>query len=199
MRDISFDTVVSDVSRFAAVRTDERSLIPRHQIRTTRIYMRPVCESDLVEYIELLSDPAVMRYVGFEAGSVPGFQQIAQLHSDAVKTWETRGFGRWSMFDYKSLEFMGFCGFRSDKGKPELICALREKFWGKGLAVEASAACLRYGFEMLGFSEVAAITRPEHERARKALDKLNADFLGVSDFYGVPAAAYQILPDSFEF
>jgi RimJ/RimL family protein N-acetyltransferase len=161
--------------------------------------MSPVNESDLIEYIELFSDPAVMRFVGIEAGYIPSYKEIEQIHNSAVQAWKTRGYGRWSIFDCKTKEFVGFCGFRSEQGSPELICMLHERFWGKGLAVEAAGACLSYGFESLAFTEVKAFTRPDHSRARRVLDKINAKFTSYVDFHGVEGAAYLIKPDSVEF
>lgn len=170
-----------------------------HKIRTAHLYLRPVDKSDLIEYVELFSDLSVMRFVGIEAGYIPSYKEIEQIHSSAVQAWISRGYGRWSLFDYKTKEFVGFCGFRSEQGKPELISMLHEKFWGRGLAVEAASACISYGFESLGFTEVKAFTRPDHKRARRVMDKLDADFTSYVDFHGVEGAAYIIKPDSIEF
>jgi ribosomal-protein-alanine N-acetyltransferase len=135
-----------------------------------------------------------MKFIGIEAGYIPSREEIEQLLDGAIKAWETRGYGRWSVFDQKTMEFIGFCGFRSEEGEPELIFALHEKFWGQGLAEEAANACLDYGFNKLGFTNVKAFTRPAHERARKVLDKLKAQFLNYVNFHGVEGAAYQLLP-----
>ena len=99
------------------------------------------------------------------------------------------------MFDTETGEFVGFCGFRSEQEKPELICALHERFWGLELAAEAAEACLEYGYKSLGFTEVISFTRPNNRRARRVLDKLNAKFLNFMDFHGVEGAAYQLMPD----
>jgi RimJ/RimL family protein N-acetyltransferase len=171
----------------------------KHEIRTSHLYMRSVDESDLIEYIELCSDPAVMQFVGIEAGYIPSYKEIECIHSGAVQAWKTRGYGRWSLFDKNTNEFVGFCGFRSEQGKPELICMLHERFWGGGLAVESANACIDYGFESLGFTEVKAFTRPDHSRARRVMDKLEAEFTSYVDFHGVEGSAYLIKRDSIEF
>jgi RimJ/RimL family protein N-acetyltransferase len=140
-----------------------------------------------------------MQFVGIEAGYIPSYKEIEQLHNSAVQVWKTRGYGRWSLFDCKTKEFVGFCGFRSEQGVPELICMLHERFWGRGLAVEAASACLKYGVESFGFDQVKAFTRPDHNRARQVLKKLAAEFVSYVDFHGVEGAAYLIKPDSIEF
>lgn len=178
---------------------DNPSVSLNHEIKTAHLYMRSINESDLIEYVELFSDPKVMRFVGIEAGYVPSYKEIEKIYNGAVQAWKTRGYGRWSLFDCKTKEFAGFCGFRSEQGVPELICMLHERFWGRGLAVEAANACLGYGFRSLEFTEVKAFTRPDHIRARRVMNKLNAEFLSYVDFHGVEGAAYMIKSNSIEF
>jgi RimJ/RimL family protein N-acetyltransferase len=195
------NTTVSTIAApaFIPEMLDNTPVSLKHKIRTTRLYMRPVAESDFIEYVELFSDAAVMKFIGIEAGYIPSYNEIKQIHRGAVEVWETRGYGRWSMFDYKTREFVGFCGFRSEQGAPELICMLHERFWGKGLAVEAARACLDYGFESLGFAEVKAFTRPAHKQARRMMNKLEAQFISYVDFHQVMGAAYLLKPDSLAF
>jgi len=192
------DIPTSAVTAFVPKISDSFPAWREHRMQTERLNLRPIRESDLIEYIELFSDPAVMRYIGKEAGIIPSFEEIGKLHKGAIQAWKTRGYGRWSLFDRKTLEFIGFCGFRSEQGIPELLCAIHEKYWSKEIAEEAAKECLNYGFKVLGFTEAKAFTRPENTRARKALDKLGAEFLGFVDYHGVEGAAYQLLPNSIK-
>lgn len=195
----TFNITVPVATAFVAQGRDKFPLWREHQMQTDRFNLRPVRESDLIEYIELLSDPAVMRFIGVEAGYIPSFEEIARLHKGAVQAWKSRGYGRWSLLDRRTQEFVGFCGFRSEQGVPELICAIHEKFWNKGIAAEAASKCLSYGFEIFGFTEAKAFTRPENIGAIRVIEKLGGEFLGCVDYHGVESAAYQLLPDSFEF
>lgn len=168
------------------------ALAARHEIRTPRLYMRAINESDREDFVEIFSCGAVMRFVGLEAGIIPSREEIEQMHELAMRAWDARGYGRWSMFDLETSEYVGFCGFRCEDGLPDLICAMHEKFWGRELACEAAKACVKYGFEKLGFTEVKAYTRPEHNRARRVVEKLGSQFLGKVDFHGVEGVAYHI-------
>lgn len=197
MENTSFNITAVSAPVLISAMPDGKSTALKHQIVTERLFMRPVNESDFIEYVELLSDAAVMKFIGAEAGEIPRFQDIVRLHENAVKRWETHGFGRWSVFDRATGEFVGFSGFRSEKGEPELICAMHEKFWGRGLAIEAATACIDYGFESLGITSVKAITRPNNNRARRLLEKMNAKFLGCINFYGIEGATYLIMPKTF--
>jgi [ribosomal protein S5]-alanine N-acetyltransferase len=169
-----------------------------HQLRTNRLYMRPVSADDFHDYLLLFSDPSVMKFIGIEAGYVPKYEEIEQMFQGALEAWEIRGYGRWSMFDSETLEFAGFCGFRCENGTPELITALHERYWGRGLAAEAASACIKYGFKSLGFTSINAFTRPSHIRARKTLKKLGAEFDGYTDFHGVTGASYHFNLEDFQ-
>jgi len=187
------------ISALPFASSDLRDTAVDHQIRTLRLYMRPVNESDLNDFIAIFSDPAVVGFIGIEAGAIPGAQEIEQLLNGAVNAWVTRGYGRWSMFDCKTDEFIGFCGFRSELGVPELICMLHERFWGQGIAAEAATACIDYGCQSLGFTTVKAYTRPAHSRARRVLEKLDAEFTGYTNFHGVSGASYTLVQKSTDF
>ena len=155
--------------------------------------MRPVRLADADEYAEMMGDPDVMRFVGLTAGQVLTSSETRELVTGAVETWRQRGYGRWSIFSARTGEFVGFCGFRCEDGKPEFIEMIRTKFWGSGFAGEAARACLDYGFGELGFDEVRSFCRPLNTRARTLMDRLGAEFLGLIDFRGVEGAAYRML------
>lgn len=200
MQNISFNVALSTAApALYPTAAPHKEVSPKHRILTSRLDLRPVSETDLTDYVEIFSDPAVMSFIGIEAGVIPSFQEIVELHKKAIETWKTHGFGRWTLLDNQTGEFIGFCGFRADQGNPELICAIHQRFWGKSLAAEAARACLNYGFVSLGFAQVKAFTRPDNIRARKALDKINGQFIGCANFYGVIGAAYLFLPDADKF
>jgi ribosomal-protein-alanine N-acetyltransferase len=167
-----------------------------HLILTEKLVLRPVETADTDDYAKLLGDVDVMRFVGLEEGQVLSLEESTELVAGAAAGWTTRGWGRWSIFDRSNGEFIGFCGFRAEDGKPELISMVQKKFWGNGTAKEANEACLAYGFTTLGFSEVVSFTRPANARARGLLDKLGATFLGLIDFHGVEGLAYKLVADS---
>ncbi len=165
-----------------------------HRLQTERLDLLAISSADLESYKALLADPSVMKLVGLEAGETLSSDEAKSVVDGAVNAWSARGYGRWSMFDRETGEFIGFCGFRAEQGVPELICMMHEPFWGCSLAAEAAKACLEHGFKTLGFTEVKAFCRPEHSRARRTLDKLDAEFLRYTDFHGVEGAEYLISP-----
>jgi ribosomal-protein-alanine N-acetyltransferase len=165
-----------------------------HRLTTERLVLRVVESGDFDHYLRLMTDPAVMKFIGLDAGKLPTEDEIRMITEGAVSAWATRGYGRWSVFDRQSGEFVGFSGFRCEGGVPELISIVHERFWGNGYASEAAKAVLDYGFAELGFHVVCSFTRPENERARALLEKVGAEFTGCVDFHGVEGAAYRIHP-----
>lgn len=177
-------------SEFSAIAADVR-----HQLRTERLELVPISLVDLGSYEELFADPAVMKQVGLEAGATLNCDEARSVIKGAVDAWKNRGYGRWTMFDRMTGDFIGFCGFRAEQGVPELICMMHECYWGRGLAAEAARSCLECGFTKLGFTKVRSFCRPGHLRARAALNKVGARFLSNIDFHGVEGAEYLISPD----
>jgi ribosomal-protein-alanine N-acetyltransferase len=156
--------------------------------------MRVLEVADFEHYHKIMTDAEVMRYIGLEAGKLPTADEVRSILDSAIDAWKIRGYGRWSVFDRVTDEFVGFAGFRCEGGVPELIAIVHERFWGNGYASEAAQAVLDYGFSMLAFKVVCAFTRPENERARLLLYKLNAESVGQVDFHGVNGSAYRIYP-----
>lgn len=66
----------------------------------------------------------------------------------------------------ESGEAIGRVGLRNDsingRDVVELGYILSKKYWGKGYATELGAACLDYGFHVLGFNRIVAEIRPEN-------------------------------------
>ena len=163
-----------------------------HVLETSNLRMQVVERSDLANYIELLDDPEVLRYIGVEAGKPLSRAEVEDIVEGAVKGWALRGYGRWTVFERASEEFVGFIGFRCEKGIPELLSVIKEKYWGSGYAFEGARRCIDHGFENLGFTQVCAYARPENVRARAMLGRLNAEFQGIVNFHGVDGAEYLI-------
>ena len=183
------------VSRASTVHTSLLSeLNKEHIILTENLVLRPVEIADTDDYAKLFGDAEVMRYVGLEEGQVLSYVETTQLVAGAADGWTNRGWGRWSIFDRDTGEFIGFCGYRAEEGKPELISIVGQEFWGTGRAQEANEACLAYGFTALGFEEIVSFTRPTNLRARGLLKKLGAAFVGTVDFHGVEGLAYELTP-----
>ena len=50
--------------------------------------------------------------------------------------------------------------------------SLYPQYWGQGLAVEATTACLHHATTSLSAASVIALTRPENRRSQRVLEKV---------------------------
>ena len=92
-----------------------------------------------------------------------------------------RGFQYWPIFSFDTDELVGSCGLRPYGDDPDIVefgVHLLPKFWGRGLAVEAGTAVIKYAFETLNKHSIFAGHHPENKASRSMLIKLG--FLGIS-------------------
>jgi ribosomal-protein-alanine N-acetyltransferase len=83
-----------------------------------------------------------------------------------------RGLGHLAMIHKPNRELIGHCGLTERDGRVFLSYALRKDYWCRGLAPEAAAAVLSYGFEELGLEEIWTETRPENSAWRGMMERL---------------------------
>jgi RimJ/RimL family protein N-acetyltransferase len=83
-------------------------------------------------------------------------------------------------------EVVGSCGFGlpSDASEVEFGYVFGRAHWGKGYATEAALACMRYGFERLGFEEVVASVAPQNLASARVLEKVGFELRGMRRFDG---------------
>ena len=170
------------------------------EIETARLRLRRFLPSDLDALAALMADPDVMRFIGREAGRTLSPAEAEELLALLLAEWDRRGFGRFVVQDKGTGQFIGLCGWKTFEGaadKPELLYLLRKEHWGRGLAVEAAAACLRYGFGELGMTRVVALTRPDHRVSRRVLEQLGMSCEGEGVYYGVRAVCYAVTRAEF--
>ena len=170
------------------------------EIETGRLRLRRFLPSDLDALAALMGDPEVMRFIGREAGRTLSPAEAEELLALLLAEWDRRGFGRFVVLDKEAGHFIGLCGWKTLEGaadKPELLYLLGKEHWGRGLAFEAAAACLRYGFGELGMTRVVALTRPDHRVSRRVLERLGMRCEGVGVYYGVEAVCYAVTRAEF--
>ena len=72
-----------------------------------------------------------------------------------------------------------------DNGVGEIGFSIARAHWGHGLATEASAALIEWGFGTESLAKISARTDPRHQRALRVLDKLGMTQEGVLRSQGV--------------
>ncbi|MDQ4123096.1 MAG: GNAT family N-acetyltransferase [Acidobacteriota bacterium] len=166
------------------------------EIETERIRLRQFTMDDLDDLARVFASPQVMRFLGLNCEPMTREETETALVS-IIRHWERNGFGRWAVVSKEDDRLIGCAGLRSCEGLAELVYLLDETYWGKGLATEIAAACLRYGFEYHNFPSIIAMTRPGNERSQNVLHKIGMHFEKETTAFGIFVFLYSISREEY--
>lgn len=168
------------------------------EIETSQLRLRMFTPDDLDNLARLFSDPAVMTYLGVEAGKTLSREETKEKLGQFIMGWQKRGFGKWAVTDKETQRFIGLCGLQMLEGEAELIYVLEQAYWGRGLAREAARAALRYGFEEVKLERIVAVTRPENVASQRVMKSIGMKYEREGVYYGVEGVCYAISRGEFE-
>jgi RimJ/RimL family protein N-acetyltransferase len=89
--------------------------------------------------------------------------------------WHEHGFGLVAVEDRATDALIGRSGVQYHRqwaDDPEVGWGLDPEWWGRGLATEAGAACVRWAFDELGYERLVSICTPENVASRRVMEKL---------------------------
>lgn len=154
-------------------------------LETNHFVLRTWTEADAEDLYEICRDDRVMKYIGAGVG-YKTLKESVDFLNWAVAYQAKNNFCRWAVTEKSSGEIVGSCGFaRPHKTEEiELGYLFAVKHWGKGFATEAASACLKFGFEKLGFPEVIALIDKENVASRKVLEKIGFAPRGIEIYNG---------------
>lgn len=149
----------------------------KHEIvtlNTARLIVRQWRDEDYAPFAAIVADSSVMRYFPRTLSREESDERIDFYRS----LIDRNGWGLWALELRETGEFIGFTGLH--EVEPELPFApaveigwrLATTAWGKGYASEAAAEALRFGFEVLSLSEIAAYAAVENARSTTVMEQL---------------------------
>ncbi|GHE59849.1 N-acetyltransferase [Streptomyces longispororuber] len=145
-------------------------------LETPRLILRRWREEDVAPMAAVNADPEVMRWI--RDGSVRDEQQTRDGVRAWESEWESQGFGLFAVEVRSTGELAGFTGLSVPGYLPEVLPAvevgwrLGRAHWGRGLATEAAAAALRFGFEERGLERIVSITQVGNDASERIMTKL---------------------------
>ncbi|WP_436957708.1 GNAT family N-acetyltransferase [Streptomyces sp. SudanB182_2057] len=145
-------------------------------LETPRLVLRRWREEDIGPMAAVNADPEVMRWI--RDGSVLDEQQTRDKVRAWEAGWETHGFGLFAVEIRATGELAGFAGLSVPDFLPEVLPAveagwrLGRSHWGQGLATEAGAAAVRFGFEELGLERILSIVQVGNDASERITAKL---------------------------
>lgn len=134
---------------------------------TERLYMREMNQNDFKALCEILQDEETMyAYEGaFDD------REAKEWLDRQIQRYRKWGFGLWAVVLKETGEMIGQCGLTMQPWKGEEVLEIgylfRRKYWHRGFAAEAAAACRKYAFEELGAAEVCSIIRDTNTASQK--------------------------------
>ncbi len=145
-------------------------------LETPRLILRRWREEDVAPMAAVNADPEVMRWI--RDGSVRDEQQTRGGIQAWESEWEAQGFGLFAVEIRSTGELAGFTGLSVPGFLPEVLPAvevgwrLGRSHWGRGLATEAAAAAVRFGFEERGLERIVSITQVGNDASERIMTKL---------------------------
>jgi RimJ/RimL family protein N-acetyltransferase len=144
-------------------------------IETGRLILRPWAEADKPAFEAIINTPAMMEHFGgvWPAG---GHDVLidAQMASQARD-----GFSMWAVDWRETGELVGICGLRRAHhpdtpvtGDLEIGWRIAEPFWGRGIAREAAAASLDWGWSSTSDRRIIAYTTDSNVRSWGLMKRL---------------------------
>jgi [ribosomal protein S5]-alanine N-acetyltransferase len=143
------------------------------ELVTERLRLREPVPGDAAALLAVLGDPEVTRY-----HNVPTLTSLveAQVLLERLEQRQAaRETIRWAIEVVEHGEMIGTVGllrFDFEHRHAEVGYEIGRRWWGRGLAPEAAAAVIRYGFSVLGLHRIEAGVLPGNDASVRVLQKL---------------------------
>lgn len=142
------------------------------RIETERLVLSLYTDHDKAEFVQLLADPVVMRYV--DKGALAP-TQADQLWQKLIDEFYPSGIDTiWAVFAKDDGRYVGNASLRPRPERQqdwEIGYYLKPREWGKGFATEIAVRLVHYGFEVAGLDEVYATVGKENKASINVLEK----------------------------
>lgn len=154
-------------------------------LRTDRLTLRELAESDADFIHGLLNEPSFLRYIGDRGVRTPEDAR-AYIRNGPMASYAAHGFGLWLVVRNEDGAPLGMCGLlkREALDDVDLGFAYRPAFWRQGYAVEAGRAVLDLARDRFGLERVVAITLEENTGSIAVLQRLGFAFERVAQMPG---------------
>jgi RimJ/RimL family protein N-acetyltransferase len=140
---------------------------------TERLALREMMPDDAPFIVELLTDPAFLKYIGDRG--VRTLDDARRYIEHGPRAMYARlGIGLWVVETRDGGTPVGICGLlkRDTLPDPDVGYAFLPAHRGLGYATEAARACCEFGFAVRGFERVLAIVSPGNAASVRVLGKL---------------------------
>ena len=162
-------------------------------LETERLTLKWLKPEDIDLFVDLDSDPEVMRYL---TGGKPQSREHYEKRVPELLLYMAKnpGLGLWPTYLKETNEFIGWYILKHlpDNGEVEVGFRIKKKFWGNGYSTEAGKALIKHGFETVGLKKIAAIVDPENLASQAVIKKIGLKQKGTGVWYGVECLYFEL-------
>ncbi len=146
-------------------------------LTTQRLILRRLTLDDAAFILELLNDPAWLRFIG-DKGVRTQDDARDYLRKGPLAMYDKEGFGLYLVERKDGHIPIGMCGLikRDSLDDVDIGFAYLPAYRTQGFAHEAAAAVLAHGRRDFGLRRIVAITSPENARSIALLERLGMQF-----------------------
>jgi [ribosomal protein S5]-alanine N-acetyltransferase len=147
-------------------------------LETERLILRWLSAEDAAFILELVNDPAWLRFIG-DRGVRTLEDARNYILNGPVAMYRRVGFGLYLVELKQSATPIGICGLikRADLEDVDIGFAFLPAFHGQGYAYESASAIMNFAQNTVGLNHVVAITAPDNRRSIALLTKLGLSFV----------------------
>ena len=177
----------------------------KYQLETKRLIIREIRETDLEGMYKLDSNTEVHKYLG--NNPIKTKEEAKNAIQFIRDQYKERGIGRFAVIEKKSDEFIGWSGFKLNKGEKETLNGFDNfidigyrfipKYWKKGYGLEAAIACLDLGFKTLKYDIIYGAADLENIGSNKILQKIGLKFVNEFEYDSVKVNWYQLKKENY--
>jgi len=124
------------------------------------------------------ADTTVMRFFPATLSA----DETKAFYDSIQQEFSEYGYGLYAVEEKDSGCFIGYIGFHWARFDMDFCPCIEigwridKKYWNKGYATEGAAACLKHGFDNLGFDEVVSFTATENIASKRVMQKIGMHF-----------------------
>lgn len=164
-------------------------------MESSRLRFRRYTPDDYPFLEQLVSDPAVVQYIG--NGQVKTPAETKQFFDRILHGYEAEsGTGLLLVIRKSDGQPVGHAGLVPQivDGNHELEIGywFAKDYWGEGFATEAAATLREYGFKKLGRSRLISIIQPKNRASIRVAEKIGMSCEKHTDFKGHLCSIYVV-------
>ncbi|MBR5527484.1 MAG: GNAT family N-acetyltransferase [Clostridia bacterium] len=148
------------------------------EIETKELILRKITEKDSEDMFCYSKENIVTEYLTWATHkSLAETQRYIRLLTKKYAAGAFWDFGLEHKADGRFIGTCGFTSFNKDENSAEIGYVLAPDYWGKGLAVEAARAVMKFGFAVFDLDKICARFIVGNSASERVMQKLGMSYV----------------------